>query len=523
MTTDVNGRRQGGAGFAGEDPIEVGRYFEALRRSRWLIVAIVAIVTAVVLAVSLSLPKSYEATASIVVDNASGLLNSSEQQTIQRNLATTATLATTAAVLSEAASALPGETRASLAKEVSASVSENANIINIKVAHHTGAGAAALAYAVARAFLGQHAASQRAQTATALSLINDQIASVRARASTEPTVAAQLSTLQARAAELEAASARAGSELQLIQRPDVPTSPSSPRPLRNTAIALFASIFLAVLVALGREQLTPRVRTQRELSHLLGLPVLSGIPYLRRRVDARYARAEYETYQTLSAALRLALPPAGHPHVMLITSATHGEGKTTVTMRLGRVLAQAGLKTLVVSGDLRWPKLDDAFKVSGRPGMRELLTLNPDGRPMQFDEIDKLILPAGGEIWSGRGELDVLPAGRHGGDASELLHTPALPSLVEALRHSSYAYVLIDSPPMLGVADAQMLAQFCDEVLVVARLDRLRASDAMDMRETLDRLDANAVGLVVIGTRLTGSPYYAADGSAAEAPAVKVG
>jgi capsular exopolysaccharide synthesis family protein len=332
-----------------------------------------------------------------------------------------------------------------------------------------------------------------------------------------------LSTLQARAAELEAASASAGSQLQLIQRPDVPSAPSSPRPLRNGVIALFASIFLAILVALGREQLTPRVTSQRELSHLLGLPVLSGIPYLRRRVDARYARAEYETYQTLSAALRLALPPGPHPHILVVTSATHGEGKTTVTTRLGRVLAMAGHRTLVISGDLRWPKLDDVYNVSGRPGLRELLTLNPDGRTMQFDEVEKLIVPARGEAGAGRGELDVLPAGRHGGDASELLHTPALPSLIEALRTSSYAYVLVDSPPLLGVADAQMFAQFCDESLLVSRLDRLRTSDAVDLREMLDRIDATAVGLVVIGTRLSGSPYYAADGSASESPAVRVG
>jgi Mrp family chromosome partitioning ATPase/capsular polysaccharide biosynthesis protein len=522
MSTDANGRRQGAVGSPGEDPIEVGRYLEALRRNRWLILSIVAVVTGAAIAVSLAMHKTYNATASIVVDNASGLVSSSESQQVTRNLQTTAALATSASVLSEAATAIPGETRAGLQKRVSASVAENANIINIKVSYRNGAGAATLAYAVARAFLTQHSSSERAQTATALSLINDQIAAVRARAAAEPSVAAQLSTLEARAAELEAASARAGSELQLIQRPEVPSSPSSPRPLRNAVIALFASIFLAVLIVLGREQLTPRVTSQREISQMLGLPVLSGIPYLRRRVDARYARAEYETYQTLSAALRLALPPTRHPHVMLVTSATHGEGKTTVTMRLGRVLAQSGHKTLVISGDLRWPKLDDALRVGGRPGVRELLTLNPEGRSMHFDEVAKLIVPAGGEIWSGRGELDVLPAGRHGGDASELLHTPALPALIEALRESNYAYVLVDSPPILGVADAQMLAQFCDEVLVVSRLDRLRTSDAVEMRETLDRLDANAVGIVVLGTRLAGSPYYAADAIAGE-PAIKVG
>jgi Mrp family chromosome partitioning ATPase len=107
----------------------------------------------------------------------------------------------------------------------------------------------------------------------------------------------------------------------------------------------------------------------------------------------------------------------------------------------------------------------------------------------------------------------VLPAGgRRGGDASELLHTPALQSLIETLRRSAYAYVLIDSPPLLGVADAQMFAQFCDELLLVARLDRLKMSDVIDLREMLDRLDSNPVGLVVIGTRPAGSPYYAAPG-----------
>jgi Mrp family chromosome partitioning ATPase/capsular polysaccharide biosynthesis protein len=520
MSSEANGRRQGGVG---EDPIEVGRYLEALRRSRWLILTIVVVITGAVLALSVTLHKTFQATASIVVDNASGLVTSNEQQQVERNLATTAVQATTAAVLTEAAKSLRGETRESLRKKVSSSVAEKANIINVKASYATGRGAAAVAYAVARAFLNQHASSERAQTATALSLINDQIASLRARAATEPTVAAQMSTLQARAAELEAASASAGSQLQLIQRPDVPTTPSSPRPLRNGVIALFASIFIGILVALGREQLTPRVTSQREISHLLGLPVLSGIPYVRRRVDARYARAEYETYQTLSAALRLALPPGSHPHIVLVTSATHGEGKTTVTARLGRVLAQAGHRTLVISGDLRWPKLDDAFEVSGRPGLRELLTLNPEGRAMQVDEVEKLILPAQGEGGARRGQLDVLPAGRHGGDASELLHTPALPALVDTLRTSSYTYVLIDSPPILGVADGQMFAQFCDEVLVIARLDRLRTADAIELREMLDRLDANPVGLVVMGTRMTGSPYYAADGTAAEAPALRVG
>jgi capsular exopolysaccharide synthesis family protein len=518
MSTDLNDWR---TGAAGEDPVDLARYFESLRRSRWLIVAIVTIVTGIVLAYSFTLPKSYVATASIVVNNPGSIVGSNESQAVQRNLATTATLATTAAVLAEASRSVHGQIQASLAKRVSSSVEENANIIDIKVTYPTARGAAVLAYAVAQAFRTQYAAGQESNTANTLSVLNSQIAALRARRSADPNVIPQLNALQTRAAELEASNASSGSQLQLVERPAVPGAPSSPRPLRNAVIALFASLFLAVLVALGREQLTPRVTSQRELSNMLSLPVLSGIPMVRRRVDARYARAEYEAYQTLSAAVRLALPPGIEPHIMLVTSAAHGEGKTTVTSRLALILAQAGHRTLVVSGDLRWPKLDEAFDVRGRPGLRELLTTDAEDLGARFDQVDKLIRPADGENLSKRGVLDILPAGREAGDASELLQTPALPSLIAALRSSSYAYILIDSPPLLGVADAQMFAQFCDEMVVVARLDHLKVSDVVDLREALDRFETRATGLVVIGTRVSSSPYYE-EAPPSETPSVRI-
>jgi Mrp family chromosome partitioning ATPase/LPS O-antigen subunit length determinant protein (WzzB/FepE family) len=513
----TNGQWQGSRSGSGEDPIEIGRYLEALRRNRMLIAMIVTIVTAVTLVVSLTLPKTYKSTATILVNNTAGVLGS-ESQAIQRNLQTTATLVTTAAVLGEAAQYFHGQTRASLAEKVSASVEENANIINIKVTYKTAEGAARLASAVAHAFERQHAALEHSQLASALAALNAQISTLRARATSEPSAVTQLGALQARASELEATSAGTDAQLQLAQQPPVPGAAASPRPARNLVIALFASIFLAVLVALGREQLTPRVTSQRELGQLLGLPVLSGVPIVSRRVNARYARAEYEAYQSLSAAVRLALPPTSTPHVMLVTGATHGEGKTTVTTRLGRMLAQAGHNTLIVSADLRWPKLDAAFKVGGKPGVRELLaTASATGAP-PVDEARRLILATGDDDSRvARGELDILPSGRHGEDASELLHTTALQSLIEALRDNDYAYILIDAPPLLGLADSQMLAQFCDEVLLVSRLDLLKISDVVDLREMFDRLNANPIGVVVIGTRPSGSPYYWDTRSTAEA------
>ena len=168
---------------------------------------------------------------------------------MQRSLATTATLVTTSRVLALTPESFPGQTEASLAKRVSASVTENANIINIKVTYGTAQGAARLASAVVQAFLDRHASIQRSQNASVLAALNAQIAALRTRAAANPSLAAQLSALQARAAELEAANASASSQQQLAQAPQVPGSASSPRPLRNAIIAMFAAIFLAVLLA----------------------------------------------------------------------------------------------------------------------------------------------------------------------------------------------------------------------------------------------------------------------------------
>jgi Mrp family chromosome partitioning ATPase/capsular polysaccharide biosynthesis protein len=507
-------RGRGLSGTTSEEPVETSRYMGALRRSRWLIAAAAIAVTVAVGAISLALPKNYEATTSIIAnDSAAG----ASTEAVQRELATVATLATTRPVLTEAARAVPGETAVSLEAKTSATVDANANIIHISVSSGSATGAAVLADSVAHVFLTQHAAGQRSATASALATVDAEIEALRAKSATSPAAANQLAALQTRAGQLESARTGADTQLQLIQPATVPSSPVSPRPTRNAVIALFATLFLAILVALGREQLMPRVSNQRELGYLLEIPVLAGIPYRRRRVDLRTARIETEGFQTLSAATQLALPPGPTPRVIVVTSAGPAEGKTTVTSNLARMLSRSGRSTLVVSGDLRSPKLDDAFNVSGQPGVRELLSrmrgsaADESGQRMdRMENIREFIVPMHTNGAAARGALDVLPAGAPHADAPTLLQSAALESLMHTLRASNYAYVLVDSPPLLGIADTQMLAQFSDELLLVARLDRLSMSQVMDLRETLFRVGTRALGLVVIGARSQNSYYYGA-------------
>ena len=142
-------------------------------------------------------------------------------------------------------------------------------------------------------------------------------------------------------------------------------------------LAFFGALFLGVLVALARDQLTPRVSGPRELGRLLDLPVLVDIPHVGGRTGRRaiLSGAEVEAYQTLRSSLELSLPADRRPHVLLMTGALHAEGKTTATARLGRALAQAGHRVLLVSADLRVPRLHEMFGLPLGFGLADILAV----------------------------------------------------------------------------------------------------------------------------------------------------
>jgi capsular exopolysaccharide synthesis family protein len=218
---------------------------------------------------------------------------------------------------------------------------------------------------------------------------------------------------------------------------------------------------------------------------------------------------EYESYQTLGTSVRFALPPESGPHVLLITSALHAEGKSTVAARLGRTLAQAGHRTLLVSADLRWPTLHELVNTPAEPGLSELLA-ELEQSTRRNRSLERLVSAAIVSVESGNryGELDILPSGRKPDDPARLLTGDGLASVFEAIGALDYAYVIVDAPPLLGIADTQALARCADSLLYIARLDRLTLDNVMDARDTLDRIEINPIGLVAIGTRSEASPYY---------------
>lgn len=493
------------SGLGTEQPIEVRRHLDALRRSRRMIVTLVVVITGAVVGISLALPKSYTATARILYNASADPLANASADVVQRQLATIGALITTPSTLERAAPAA-GMSERQLEKKVTASVDQTANLIGVTATAGAATGAQRAANAVSRIFLAVQREQDLRSIASARARLLDQLAALGGTASTR----LEADAIRTRLSELTVSEATAGSELQLAEAAQLPQSPASPRPVRNGLVAFFASIFLGILLALGRDQLVPRISGPRELTRVTDWPVVGTIPFVRRRLGRQpkvLSGPEHEAYQTLQATIRFQLPPT-EQHIILITSALEDEGKTTVSVNLGTALARAGRKTLVISGDMRHPKLHERFGIDQAPGLAEVLTaLGRDaaaahGRTMSA--LRGLLQAQAGS----KGNLHVLPSGKEPADPGRLLQSPALTTLFEQLRTMDYQYVLIDGTPLLGIADSQSLVTRVDDVIVVSRLDRLRVEDMIEVRDVLDRLDVTPLGHVVVGGRKTSSSYY---------------
>jgi succinoglycan biosynthesis transport protein ExoP len=149
------------------------------------------------------------------------------------------------------------------------------------------------------------------------------------------------------------------------------------------------------------------------------------------------------------------------------------------------------------------PTLHQHFGLSDSPGLSDCLRAAQGDAHELAETIDGTIRPAPDEL-----NLDILPAGEAPADPTSLVSSPALAAVIEALRERDYAYVLIDSPPLLGISDAQLLARQADSVLLVGRLDRISPYQAEELHGLLSRLELEPIGLTVVGARAEFSPYY---------------
>lgn len=460
----------------------LGHYLDVLRR-RWWIVAVLTVAAAGAAYAVTSMEKPvYQAQTKVVVGQGGGVFPPSVSYAIQPLTATMGNLVTSNVVAEQviARLGLHDETPQSLLSQVSVVVNPATAVIVVDV----DAGTKGRAVAIARE----------------IGLVFSQL--VRSRFGT--------------AAEA-AAGGTASGQLPLTATIFDPAhalpSPVSPRPKRDTALAGVLGLILGLIAAFVRDHFDRKLRTRESVEERFGVPVIGQIPWIRVGRDASLVHeggSIGEAFRALRANLQY-LGVARPLRTILVTSAGPGQGKTTVTANLATAIGRSGATTIAVEADLRRPNLATALaRRAVGPGLTGLLVGSGD-LEQAIVEIDE----------SASGYVSLLPSGPLPPNPSELLSSLQMTHVLERLS-ALYDYVLIDSPPLLLVADALELARHVDGVVVVARRNDVTSEEARDVRDLVERLGLNLLGVVLTDVEPVGGYYGAYEASRAELVAAPV-
>ncbi|GAA4284570.1 polysaccharide biosynthesis tyrosine autokinase [Brevibacterium daeguense] len=289
-------------------------------------------------------------------------------------------------------------------------------------------------------------------------------------------------------AELENPQSEGSSPVRLsVANPAaVPTEPSSLGLGLETALGALVGIVLGIGVALARSAFDSRLRSREDLRRITQAPVLSAIPAdpsttrtpLITDLPAHSPRAE--AFRRLRTNLRF-VQVDDPVNSVLVTSAVAGEGKTTTSINLALVMAQAGKRIALVDADLRRPRVAETLGLENSAGLTTALI----GAADVFD----LLQP-----W-GQDELYVLTAGEIPPNPAELLDSRAMQRLLGALT-ADFDLVIIDGPPMLPVADSLILAQRVGRVLLVTGTGQVNIGEVRETLTSLQLVDVTRVDIV---------------------------
>jgi polysaccharide biosynthesis transport protein len=276
------------------------------------------------------------------------------------------------------------------------------------------------------------------------------------------------------------------SNVNVIDKAEAPDRPSSPNLFKNLALGLLFGMGLATVTVFFKDQFDDSIRVPEDVEPKLGLALLGVVPkaYSGEPGDALADPKSpiSEAYNSLRGSL-LYSTPSGLPHVILVTSAQPSEGKTTSSFAIASGFARMGKRTLLIDADMRRPSLHRRADLSNDKGLSTLLTSR-----QPLSEV---------AITLEQDYLSVLPAGPIPPSPTELLsHARIEEVLREAAQ--SYEVVLVDSPPVLGLADSPLMAALVDGVIFVVEADRSRRGS---LKTSLRRL--RAMRAVMLGAVLT--------------------
>lgn len=468
----------------------------------WIVIAAVAITTAISLIYVLTASKVYQGAADLLITPAAGqdgllvtlpLIRESSDPT--RDVETASKLVTNIDVAQRVDAALKSPmTPAALLAQVTADPVAQSNIVTITAESGTPEDAAALANSFAKQTIAE-------QTAQLHDFIDATLPGLQrsVKAGVSGTAADALSST---IAELQAKRQGPDPTIQVLTEATPPAGPISPKPLISVIAGVFAGLVLGLAAAFALQTLDPRLRREEQLRRLYRLPILARIPKESRTADApldplSLSPAASEAYRTLRGTLAVAKRNDGNEsRAILVTGSSASEGKTTTGINLATSLAAAGNSVILIESDLRRPSIGRALGVKPIHGVVSVLIESVD--------LEEALVTT--EQYGSN--LGLLLADYEGGWISELF---ALPATRELITHAKEIadYVIIDSAPLTDVVDALPLVGYVDDVLLVVKLGRTTLSKLARLGELLAENEIRPAGFAVVGTpRPTRSDYH---------------
>jgi capsular exopolysaccharide synthesis family protein len=463
------------------------------RRNLLLLAICIVTVPAVALVYSLLQTAQYTASASLLFGSTSldqRLQSSSlsDEADPERVAATNLKLVALRriAVLTADAIDQPGLTADEVDDKIEVNPEGESDLLSVEATDESPEFAAELANTFARQYIAFRRNTDRAKVIRGQALIDAQLE--------ELSPAARVSevgqNLEQRRRQFEVLGALQTGNAELVQPAAAPDSPSSPQTQRNLALGILLGIFLAIGLALLREQLDRRVRDIDDVEALFGLPVLGTIPQSRvipelgPGAELAPTGMEGEAFRMLRANLRY-FNVDREISTILVTSAAPQDGKTTVSWNIALADARAGDRVLLLEADLRRPTIVENLDI---PTPEKGLSLVLAGVCKAEDAVQ------------GVHGVHLLPAGPLPPNPAELIESQQMGDLL-AWAEREYDRVIIDTPPAAVVADALSLFGRVGGVVIVTRLQQSQRGAAEHLHDQLTNTGAPVLGIVVNGVQ----------------------
>ncbi len=288
---------------------------------------------------------------------------------------------------------------------------------------------------------------------------------------------------------------------QVILPAGAPKSPSSPKVPMNAAVGLFLGLFCGVVAAFLLDRMDDRIHRSTDLELYLDAPILAFVPHVRGRERERVSQLIVhldprspvaEAYRTIRAGV-LSMAHKRDLKVLGITSPIQGEGKSMTSANIAAALGQADKRVLVISADMRKPRIHEFFGAANDVGLSNVL----EGQLPFSEAVER----TDGGIW-------VLAGGTFPTRPAELLQSPAMAELLGAAR-KQFDFVIVDCPPVLGLADCLAVLPLVDAVLLVVQADKTHGGAILEVGDRLERVGVAVDAVVMNDVRVSrGGPGH---------------